>query len=302
MLAAARSRAAPPFPPLADGTIDQDHVVKGLFACGEVACASVHGANRLGANSLLDLVVFGRACANRIAEIATPGQPIPPLPKDAGAKTLADLDQMRYATGPLSTAEIRAEMQKGMQANAAVYRTNEVLQEGADMIDAVNDKFPDVGVTDRSLIWNTDLIETLELRYVKLYCTASRKRFGYARALTDIATYRLGRNLLACASTTMHGANLRKESRGAHALEDHPDRDDENWMKHTMGYFSEETRRSTITYVRKDLPPPPPSRNRQPVATSRRTAQAAHATPARSVDHHPHHHRRHHRPLQMRPL
>mmetsp|Transcript_25546 Transcript_25546/g.43568 ORF Transcript_25546/g.43568 Transcript_25546/m.43568 type:complete len:422 (-) Transcript_25546:198-1463(-) len=205
--------------PVSGEIIDHDRVVPGLFAAGEVGCASVHGANRLGANSLLDIVIFGRACALRIAEIAKPGDPIPSLPKDAGAKTIQDLDHLRFAEGTVKTAELRAEMQATMQDHAAVYRTKEVLAEGATKIDAVVAKFKDVKTEDRSLIWNTDLIETLELR-----------------------------NLLANAAATMHAANLRTESRGAHAREDTPDRDDVNWMKHTMAYFDEDTGKTTIDY------------------------------------------------------
>jgi succinate dehydrogenase (ubiquinone) flavoprotein subunit len=169
----------------ANGDYVQDKIVPGLFAAGEAASASVHGANRLGANSLLDIVVFGRACALRIAEIATPGEKMDDLKPDAGMDSLAKLDELRYAEGDLSTAEIRAEMQTVMQEHAAVYRTSSSLAEGKVKIDEVVDKFKNVKVTDKSLIWNTDLVETLECR-----------------------------NLLASAATTMHGAEKRQESRG----------------------------------------------------------------------------------------
>jgi len=193
---------------LKDG--DPDSVVSGLFAIGEAACVSVHGANRLGSNSLLDLIVFGRAVAYRCAEVIKPNQRHDHLDNKLVDALVADFDQMRYADGSNSAASIRDEMQHVMQNNAAVFRTSEVLEEGCKLISDVYATFRDVKVSDRSMIWNSDLVESLELR-----------------------------NLLGCAMVAMYGAENRKESRGAHAHEDYPDRDDDNWMKHTIAEMDE---------------------------------------------------------------
>jgi succinate dehydrogenase / fumarate reductase flavoprotein subunit len=187
---------------------NDDQVVPGLMALGEAACVSVHGANRLGSNSLIDLVVFGRAAALRCAEILTPNDKHPDLPKDSADLSLSRLDKFRHAEGGTATAQMRLKMQKVMQTNCAVFRTGEVLNEGRKLIDDVLSGVPDIRVTDRSLIWNSDLIETLEFD-----------------------------NLIAQAVVTMHSAANRTESRGAHAREDHPDRDDKNWMKHTLAWL-----------------------------------------------------------------
>jgi len=188
---------------------DMDAVVPGLMAIGEAACVSVHGANRLGSNSLIDLVVFGRAAGLRCSEIVKAGTPNPDLPKDAGQDALARLDRFRYAKGETPTAKLRADMQRVMQENCAVFRTGETLEEGRERIKTVYEGLPDIGVSDRTMIWNTDLVETLEFD-----------------------------NLIAQAVVTMESAANRTESRGAHAREDFPDRLDDEWMKHTAAWFS----------------------------------------------------------------
>eukprot|EP00892_Ulva_mutabilis_P009627 jgi/Ulvmu1/7036/UM033_0095.1 len=198
---------------------DPDAIVPGLLAAGEAACASVHGANRLGANSLLDIVVFGRACANTVGEVLKPNEPHAPLPAGAGDETVNRMEQLRTASGDVTAASLRRKMQKVMQQDAAVFRTQDTLENGCGAIDDVVDQTGKLGLKDRSTVWNTDLVEAMELE-----------------------------NLLINASVTMHSAEQRKETRGAHAREDFPKRDDEAWMKHTLAYWDNKSLRPKIDY------------------------------------------------------
>ena len=196
-----------------------DKVVPGLMAVGEAACVSVHGANRLGSNSLIDLVVFGRAAGLRVKETCTPNMKQKPLAADAGEASIARLEKFRNANGTKKTADIRLNLQKAMQVHCAVYRTTESMSEGLEKITAIAESIKDVSVSDKTMIWNTDLMETLELD-----------------------------NLIAQARVTMASAENRKESRGAHAHEDHGDRDDKKWMKHTLTWYDSEKNTVKIDY------------------------------------------------------
>ena len=215
---------------------DPDRVVPGLMSVGEAACVSVHGANRLGSNSLIDLVVFGRSAALRAADILKPGATQPELKPSMTDSHLARFDRLRHADGSTPTAALRLEMQQAMQEDAAVFRTSDSLASGVKRLQAVQDKRKDIKVSDRGLIWNTDLVETLEFE-----------------------------NLVVQAVVTVAGAANRTESRGAHAHEDHPDRDDANWMKHTLAWMDDATGKVVIDYrpvhdytMTNDIAPIPP--------------------------------------------
>ena len=195
---------------------DQNQVAPGLMAIGEAACVSVHGANRLGTNSLLDIVVFGRAAAKRAADTVTPGAALAPASKDSTDKALDRLDRMRHAKGDMQVGALRLDMQRAMQQYAAVFRSGASLDDGVRKMDEIASGMADIGIKDRSLIWNTDLVEALELE-----------------------------NLMGQALVTVRSAHQRTESRGAHAHEDFPDRDDENWMKHTVMWLDENNKSAT---------------------------------------------------------
>ncbi len=188
---------------------DPERIVPGLMAIGEAACVSVHGANRLGTNSLLDLVVFGRAAAHRAAEVVRPGAPHKPLGKNAGDAAVHRLDRARNAKGRIKTSEMRLQMQRTMQSDCGIFR-GATLEQGVHRIDDVAASIKDLAIADRSMIWNTDLVEALELE-----------------------------NLLALAVVTMHSAHNRTETRGAHAREDFTERDDKNWLKHTVAWLDD---------------------------------------------------------------